>query len=386
MSSAALADPVDDALRGSAPTSSTRRSAIEELAQSGHPTPKRCSRLSPPVVCSFTRPTGRSLRDSEGKLRAARTGEPTADAAVAQAGPRQQQGAPCRRGGPRLLDPPGTGSGEAPPRRSRGSEIPRRNASFPSSSRPRPRVGHAPARNWAGPRRHRPAEGRCAGGRASPPSSAHARGDQEAAALLLGPADAPEALRTVAASGVGPSNKARALGLRAGHRLRRQPRLGPAPRRRRPCHHVRPDGRDQHGPWRDGHARRLYDLRGAGGDPRPRAGSVRGLPLHRHPAGFLVAGAVGVAIERSIIRFFYAARWRRSSPPGACRSSSSRRCAASSARRTGSRRAALDGRRPRNRRSSLTYNRVAIVVFACAVFAALLLVLSRTPLGLQIAP
>ena len=46
-------------------------------------------------------------------------------------------------------------------------------------------------------------------------------------------------------------------------------RLGAAARRDRACHHLRRDGRHQHGPWRDGDARRLHHLRGAGGDPHP---------------------------------------------------------------------------------------------------------------------
>ena len=39
-----------------------------------------------------------------------------------------------------------------------------------------------------------------------------------------------------------------------------QPRQRPAARRDRPRHHLRRDGRHQHGAWRDDHARRLYGL------------------------------------------------------------------------------------------------------------------------------
>ena len=42
-------------------------------------------------------------------------------------------------------------------------------------------------------------------------------------------------------------------------------RLGAAARRHWPRHHLRRDGRHQHGPWRDGDDRRLCHLRGAGG-------------------------------------------------------------------------------------------------------------------------
>ena len=58
-----------------------------------------------------------------------------------------------------------------------------------------------------------------------------------------------------------------------------------AARRHRPCHHLRRDGRHQHGARRDGHARRLHHLRCAGGDPHQRAGTIRRLASHRHSAG-----------------------------------------------------------------------------------------------------
>ena len=51
--------------------------------------------------------------------------------------------------------------------------------------------------------------------------------------------------------------------------------LGPAARRHRPRHHLRRHGRDQHGAWRDGDARRLCHLRRAGRDPRAQSGIVR---------------------------------------------------------------------------------------------------------------
>lgn len=35
----------------------------------------------------------------------------------------------------------------------------------------------------------------------------------------------------------------------------------------RPCHHLRRDGRHQHGPWGNGHDRRLYHIHRAAGDP-----------------------------------------------------------------------------------------------------------------------
>ena len=72
---------------------------------------------------------------------------------------------------------------------------------------------------------------------------------------------------------------------RAAERLvRHLPRLRAAARRHRPRHHVRRDGRHQHGAWRDGDDRRLHDLRGAGAHPHLRAGAVRRLALHRAAA------------------------------------------------------------------------------------------------------
>ena len=98
-----------------------------------------------------------------------------------------------------------------------------------------------------------------------------ARGDQEAMALLTGLGRRPAA----------------AVAQRRGQRDRRDPeqsravvdgaerlvrpvaRLGAAARRDWPRHHLRRDGRHQHGPWRDGDDRRLHHLRGAGGHPHP---------------------------------------------------------------------------------------------------------------------
>ncbi len=49
--------------------------------------------------------------------------------------------------------------------------------------------------------------------------------------------------------------------------VRRLARLGAAARGHRPCHHLRGDGHHQHGARRDGDARRLHHLPGAGADP-----------------------------------------------------------------------------------------------------------------------
>jgi urea transport system permease protein len=103
------------------------------------------------------------------------------------------------------------------------------------------------------------------------------------------------------------------------------------------------------------------------------------------PLAFLIAGAVGVAIERGIIRFLYGrpletllATWGLS----LILQQTVRSLFGPSNREVGtpswmSGAFELGG-------LSLTYNRVAIVVFSLAVFAALLLVLRQTALGLQV--
>jgi urea transport system permease protein len=103
------------------------------------------------------------------------------------------------------------------------------------------------------------------------------------------------------------------------------------------------------------------------------------------PLAFLLAGGVGVAIERGIIRFLYGrpletllATWGLSLIlQQAVRSlfGPTNREVGSPSWMSGA--LEIGG-------LSLTYNRVAIVLFAFAVFAALLLVLRRTSLGLQV--
>ncbi len=92
------------------------------------------------------------------------------------------------------------------------------------------------------------------------------RGDRESLAILAAvPATAPDNVRA-RRGGRHCDHRAasRHRRRRPEHRLRHQPRLGPAAGRDRPRHHLRRDGRDQHGAWRDGHARRLHHLRHPG--------------------------------------------------------------------------------------------------------------------------
>ena len=112
------------------------------------------------------------------------------------------------------------------------------------------------------------------------------RGDQDALALLSSlPADTSPAVMKAATATIGAIKNRLALweavqdawyGISLG--------LGPAARRHRPRHHLRRHGRDQHGPWRDGHARRLCHLRRAGRDPRAQSGIVRLFARDRHSA------------------------------------------------------------------------------------------------------
>ena len=92
------------------------------------------------------------------------------------------------------------------------------------------------------------------------------------------------------------SGGSRVVGRAAEHLVRHLPRLGAAAGRHRPRHHLRRDGRHQHGAWRDGDARRLHDLRRAGDLSATclPAGLDWSLAIAL-PLAFLVAGAVGLA-------------------------------------------------------------------------------------------
>jgi urea transport system permease protein len=103
------------------------------------------------------------------------------------------------------------------------------------------------------------------------------------------------------------------------------------------------------------------------------------------PLAFLITGAVGVAIERGIIRFLYGrpletllATWGLS----LILQQTVRSIFGPTNREVGTP-AWMSGAFELGG-LSLTYNRVAIVIFSLAVFIALLLVLRHTPLGLQV--
>ena len=98
-------------------------------------------------------------------------------------------------------------------------------------------------------------------------------------------------------------------------------RLGAAARRHRACHHLRRDGRHQHGAWRDGDARRLHDLRRAGGRSAAQApGAVRLFARRspsRSPSWSRAPSASPSSAASSASST--AARSRRCSRPGASR-------------------------------------------------------------------
>ncbi len=115
-----------------------------------------------------------------------------------------------------------------------------------------PRSSARPARRPGPAGRHRDAAG--------------ARGDMEARSLHAPIPDPSAAVAAAAARGGRGDRLVAALWtVRAGRVLRRVARLGAAAGRCRAGHHLRRDGRHQHGAWRDGDARRLHDVRGAGG-------------------------------------------------------------------------------------------------------------------------
>ena len=129
-------------------------------------------------------------------------------------------------------------------------------------ARPRP----APPSCCSSPTRPRPTSSR-------PIARASAqRGDQEALALLIEPAGrrAADRCKTRRAGAIASIQSSLAMWNDGAERLVRPlARLGAAARRDRARHHLRRDGRHQHGAWRDGDARRLHHLRRAGGDPHP---------------------------------------------------------------------------------------------------------------------
>ena len=167
------------------------------------------------------------------------------------------------------------------------------------------------ARDERGARRHRARHADCAAG-------AEARGDRRWCAI------AATAMRWASCRPSPPRLRRRGQGRRhrrgrlrceqtlaawqagAERLVRHLARLGAAAGRHRARHHLRHHGRDQHGAWRDGDARRLHDLRRPGDHPdapRRTCSTSRWSSPCRSPSWSRAPSAS--LIERTIIRFLY---------------------------------------------------------------------------------
>ena len=104
------------------------------------------------------------------------------------------------------------------------------------------------------------------------------------------------------------------------------------------------------------------------------------------PAAFLVAGAAGIAIERGVIRFLYGRPLETLLATFGISLilQQAVRTVFSPLNRAVSTPSWMSGSWEINSAFSLTYNRLAIVVFSLMVFAALVVTLRKTPLGLQV--
>jgi urea transport system permease protein len=104
------------------------------------------------------------------------------------------------------------------------------------------------------------------------------------------------------------------------------------------------------------------------------------------PAAFLVSGAVGVLIERSVIRFLYGRPLETLLATFGISLILQQlvRTTISAQNVAVENPAWMSGSLVINPALSLTYNRLYVIVFALLVFAALLLILRRTTLGLQV--
>ena len=104
------------------------------------------------------------------------------------------------------------------------------------------------------------------------------------------------------------------------------------------------------------------------------------------PAAFLVAGLVGVAIERGVIRFLYGRPLETllATFGISLLLQQAVRSIFSPLNRTVETPAWMSGSLEINGALALTYNRLYIIIFSLLVFAALLLILKKTALGLQV--
>ena len=106
-----------------------------------------------------------------------------------------------------------------------------------------------------------------------------AKGGQDAASLLASIAAGEDRIAKAAQEALDSLESNRAWwDARAECRLWLEPWIGTAACRNRACHHLRRDGRHQHGAWRDGDDRRLCDVsssRKSSATRRPRSSTIR---------------------------------------------------------------------------------------------------------------
>jgi urea transport system permease protein len=104
------------------------------------------------------------------------------------------------------------------------------------------------------------------------------------------------------------------------------------------------------------------------------------------PAAFLISGAVGMAIERGVIRFLYGRPLETLLATFGISLvlQQAVRTIFSPLNRSVATPSWMSGAWEINSALSFTYNRLYIIIFALLVFAALLLILKKTPLGLQV--
>jgi urea transport system permease protein len=101
------------------------------------------------------------------------------------------------------------------------------------------------------------------------------------------------------------------------HLQRHQSGLHPAAGGAGPGHHLRADGRHQHGPRRADDDWRVRHVRGSGSVSEICPGAFDWYLLASVPVAFLASALVGAALERSVIRFpCMAVRWKPCWPPG----------------------------------------------------------------------
>ena len=231
-------------------------------------------------------------KDADGKLFDAATGAAVAGAGAGRSRHRrhQQPAAARHRCGARRPDADVARSGQAARRRPGGVQVPRGNV-LPAR-RGRHRQGNQSPHQAGADRRPAPPSSSIRTTRAKRTSIAAVDGDPRARRPGRGrnavrASRRYAARRSSSAAAKAPRRhveRACAVGHGAERLVRALARLGAAARRDRPCHHFRRHGRHQHGPWRDGDARRLCDLRDPGSGAQLLSRPARIFAGHRRAA------------------------------------------------------------------------------------------------------